>query len=236
MANARYVVRVPDLENGPQLLRSPIPTDWLDSILADTDVKSAGEEGRVSVSITKSDADVLVRGHLEVTIQVPCARTLDPAVYRLKPEVFLLLSPARRVPHAKATTRSASSKKKRPERPEKPSKTKGRGAWEEDPELSGDEAALDTYNGEEVTLDNFFREFILLEVPMVPLREDLRDESFAARPPHPGGQEVAGSGGAQVPSLTGVDSGPTERGSEPKPLDPRLSPLASLKARLEKKE
>ena len=55
---------------------------------------------------------------------------------------------------------------------------------------------------------------------MVPLREDLRNAPFEANPPLPGA------------------SASSEQGSEgtEKPLDPRLSPLAALKAKLEKKE
>jgi len=79
----------------------------------------------------------------------------------------------------------------------------------DDPELSDDEAASDTYQGEEVVLDGFFREFILLEIPPYPRRSDLpsAEESLSSRPL------------ADPPA-------------EAKPVDPRLLPLLGLANRL----
>lgn len=208
MSSARFVVRIPDLESGPKLVRAPIPPEWLDEILEDTEVRHAGSAGELSISATKNDADVLIRGKLTVTIQVPCARTLDPAIYKLAPEIFLLLTPSKRARDERGGTRKSSRK------PDNRGKAKpgkgGQGAWDADPELSDEHAATDTYSGDEIVLDPFLREFILLEVPMVPLREDLRDSNFEATPPLPEIQERGG--------------------------DPRFSPLALLKDRLEKKD
>jgi uncharacterized metal-binding protein YceD (DUF177 family) len=135
---------------------------------------------------------------------VPCSRTLDPARYPIVGEVFLLLSPK----HSHGSKQLQLHKKKG-----RQGKSEGRGKGrhgveENDRLLSEEDAATDHYEGEEVVLDDFLREFILLEVPMVPLREDLRSAPFEANPSPP----------------------------EQRPLDPRLSPLAELKARLEKKE
>jgi uncharacterized metal-binding protein YceD (DUF177 family) len=225
MVSARFVLRIPDLESGPKLVRSPIPPEWIDEILEDTEVRHAGGPGELSLNATKNGPDVLIRGNLTVKVQVPCARTLDPAIYELKPEIFLLLSPGRRgadkaraekVRPDKAGTDRPRADKNRAEpvkRAENRTKTKGgrtSGAWDADPELTEEGAATDTYFGDDITLDKFLREFILLEVPMVPLREDLRDSDFEARPRLPESQERA--------------------------ADPRLSPLALLKERLEKKD
>jgi uncharacterized protein len=238
MTSARYVLRIPDLESGPKILRVPIPPEWIDEILEDTEVRHAAGPGELSVSATKNGADVLVRGHIAVTVQVPCSRTLEPAIYTLKPELFLLLTPRRshekgRV-HSKRSLRAkAHADKAHPGLaqagpaelgkakggPEKAKggteKAKGKGpkghsAWDADPELSDEDAATDTYSGDEIVLDPFLREFILLEVPMVPLREDLRDSNFEARPPLPENLERTG--------------------------DPRLSPLGLLKELLQKKD
>lgn len=200
--NPRYVVRVADLESGPQLIRAPIAPEWLDERLADTEVRSTGEPGEVSISVTKNGPDLLVRGSLRVPIQVPCARTLDPALYELKPEVFLLLTPApKRSSHGRHREGRGQSQEATK------NKARGKGDWSADPELSGEDAASDTYEGEEVALDGFFREFILLEVPMVPVRMDLREGSFEASSPLP----------------------ENSKGMSP-------SPFALLRERLEKKE
>jgi uncharacterized metal-binding protein YceD (DUF177 family) len=225
MVSARFIIRIPDLESGPKIVRAPIPPEWLDEILEDTEVRHAGGPGELSLSATKSGQDVLIRGNLTVTVQVPCARTLDPAIYELKPDIFLLLSPARRGAEGGRAERArparAGGDRARPEKgrsePVKPAETRakskgtrGTGGWESDPELTDEGAATDTYSGDDLVLDKFLREFILLEVPMVPLREDLRDSDFEARPRLPESQERA--------------------------ADPRLSPLALLKDRLEKKD
>jgi uncharacterized metal-binding protein YceD (DUF177 family) len=78
--------------------------------------------------------------------------------------------------------------------------------------LNDEEAGKDSYEGHEIALDELVREFLILELPMFPRRSDLPTDGAAANPPLP------------------VDSQP--RG--PVPLDPRLSPLAELKSRLEK--
>ena len=79
----------------------------------------------------------------------------------------------------------------------------------DDPELSLEEAASDTFKGEEIVLDGFFREFILLEIPPYPRRSDLpsSEESLSSRP-------LAAPPG------------------EAKPVDPRLLPLLGLANRL----
>jgi hypothetical protein len=90
---------------------------------------------------------------------------------------------------------------------------KGDGRWEETPVLSEETAGQDTYDGHEIALDGFVREFLLLELPMFPRRSDLPTDGSAANPPLPAGSQAGGE----------------------KPLDPRLSPLAELKSRLEQK-
>ena len=62
---------------------------------------------------------------------------------------------------------------------------------------------------------------------MVPLREDLRDGSMEGSRALPEDQMVNGSGEKGEESSS--DEGE-------KPIDPRLSPLAEIKARLENKE
>jgi uncharacterized metal-binding protein YceD (DUF177 family) len=179
--------------------------------------------------LTKNGVEVLVQGHLDLTVSVPCARTLDPAIYRLRPEVFLMLSPAgggdpggraSRHHRDRSDRRGGKTEKKTEKKSEKnPAKKSG---WDKDPELSDEYAASDTYSGDQIVLDDFLREFILLEIPMLPLREDLRGVPFEANPPLP-------AAGASVQDASVADSGEA-------PLDPRLSPLRDLKARLEKKE
>ena len=233
------MVPVRDLDDGPKTLRQEISDAWLVQQLSDTDVAPAGNgDGHLDVTLTKNGRDVLVRGRLAVTIQVPCARTLDPAVYRVTPEVFLLLGPKTASETsgsgARGGRKGAEAVRAAGKAVAKDARSGGRGAsrtpdggagkasggkggsetWDDDGLLDEGDAARDTYSGDQVVLDDFLREFILLEIPMVPLREDLRKAPFEATPSPPGSPSA------------GV----------PEELDPRLSPLIALKARLEKKE
>lgn len=203
-------------------MSGPLTSEWVRKLLQDTEVEPAGEaDGRLEVTLTKNGVEVLVQGYLDLTVSVPCARTLDPAIYRLRPEVFLMLSPAGGGdPSGRSMGRSRHRAERRTKKSDKKSDKKG--GWEKDPELSDEDAASDTYNGDQIVLDDFLREFILLEIPMLPLREDLRGVPFEANPPLP-------AAGASVQDASVAESGEA-------PLDPRLSPLRDLKARLEKKE
>jgi uncharacterized metal-binding protein YceD (DUF177 family) len=218
VANKNFCVGLHELEDGPRELTSPISPEWLDRILEGTDVQHGSDvPGHLEVVLTKNGSEVLVQGTMDVTVSVPCARTLDAAIYRLRPEVFLLLSPKGGVDPPR---RSRTDRKRRDSRAKSSKKDS---SWDADEELTGEEAARDTYSGEQVVLDEFLREFILLEIPMRPLREDLRDVPFEANPPLPGAQRT--------------NSGNSSNGEgEHDSLDPRLSPLRALKARLENKE
>lgn len=241
MTSPLVSIAVRDLESGHKILRSPVPSSWLQSILQDTELTPWGStEGEISLTLSKNGREILVRGRLDVTVSLPCSRTLDPAVYRLQPEIFLMLHPSHEKPSGggrkRAGARSLSSAgpavahKKTGSNQGKSAKTGASGkksSWEDDPELLEEDAFSDTYSGDTLLLDPFLREFILLEVPMVPLREDLRSSGDEASPSPPGGLTALG-----LP-----DSPHSVESSEgKKPLDPRLSPLAELKARLEKQK
>ena len=204
MAESEFVVPLADLESGPKHLASTISEAWLRHAFADTEATAVGP-GKLDVELSKNGREVLVRGRAEVDVTVPCVVTLDPLPFKLEPEILLLLSPG---PGESPGGRKAKAPPKE-RRDAKPSGKKGKRAkaWAEEPELSTHEAAADTFSGDEVVLDGFLREFILLELPMYPRRSDL---------PSPG--EAA------------IGPGPQPEG--PQPLDPRLSPLAELAKRL----
>ncbi len=142
---------------------------------------------------------------------MPCARTLDPVDISITPEIFLLLEPRGLTPPG-----PPSRKGPRPGRVAPKTGRSGRTAerdlagWSNDPTLGEAESARDTYAGDQVVLDSFLREFILLELPMVPLRSDLRSVEDAA------------IGGAL--SATAVPEEPA--------VDARLAPLAAIASRL----
>jgi uncharacterized metal-binding protein YceD (DUF177 family) len=196
MSQGLFVVPLPDLERGPREVTWTLTEAWLGRTFEGSDATPRGE-GRAEVKLTKQGRQVLVQGKVLADVTVPDARSLEPIELRLEPELFLLLSPAPEKAEAKP------GKKRRGPRPEQ-GKKRGSGGWPEDPELTTETAGADTYQGEQVVLDEYFREFLLLDLPMV-VRKDLNSEPAPAIAPPP---------------------------AEARPLDPRLAPLAEIADRL----
>ena len=212
MTKAAFVVPVADLERAPRTVTFTLDDAWLRQALEGTEA-TPREAGTVTVELTKSGKDVMVRGRLQAALSMPCVVTLDPLDIDLSPEIFLMLAPAASDPSGKAAKKRApASKDQAPE---------GRGAAsrkrhaaedeEEGEELEATAAARDTFEGSQIELDPFFREFLLLDLPMFPRRSDL-------------------------PSTEGPAIGPRlvepESGEQEPAIDPRLQPLAALRSRL----
>ena len=201
-----------DLEYGDKEIEEDIPLEWLRTTFQNTEATPSSQPGRLEVTVSKSGKDIMVRGSARASVSLPCARTLDPVAYDLRAEIFLMLTPGKVAPATKPRKHEEKSATKKPAAPQNAKKKKR----EEERELSEDEAAEDVYDGETVVLDTFVREFLVLELPMFPLREDLRAEATPAIERDP---EPAQSG--------------TEKGEV---LDPRLAPLAAIASRLRQKK
>ncbi len=205
------VIPVADLEDGPHSVRFDLSEAWLRAALEGTEAEASGP-GSLEVELLKDGKQVMVRGHADVVVVMPCVRTLAPVNVSLRPEIFLMLSEALRADSARHRERKARRRKGRLHTAPAAAKAakKGHRPWLDDPVLSDEAAAHDTYDSEKVVLDGFVREFILLDLPMSPTVSDLPPEDKAAIPPAPASDEQ------------GQDS----------PLDPRLAPLAAIAKRL----
>lgn len=215
MHQPQFIVRLADLERGKRQYDWALPTDWLTWAFEGTEA-SIGAPGRLVFEASKTSRQVIIRGKAEAAVTMPCVRTLDPVPVSLSSEVFLVLRPAAPA-HEGTSPAAVSAKKKRsvpvdPAKREQPSSVKL--SRRPESELSDDEAAEDTYQRDSIALDEFVREFLVLELPMMPLRSDLRS---GERPAIPGAPEPP-DGGASSPTV-----------------DPRLLPLAALASRLKKK-
>jgi uncharacterized metal-binding protein YceD (DUF177 family) len=180
----------------------------------------------VTVELTKQGHEVMVRGHAEFGATLPCVVTLDPVDFDLRPEIFLMLKPG---PTERRGAEGPGPKKRRPrpgglggagappnsktlapplDKHAAPRRKKRPSAEEGEAELADDETPRDTFLGDEIVLDDFVREFLLLELPLYPRRPDLPspEESIVSRP-------LAGPTGEQS-------------------IDPRLAPLAKIAERL----
>ena len=75
---------------GPHPLVVDVPTSWMAEILTDTDAV-IGAPARVALDLTfhggGGGGGVLVRGTVEVALQVPCARCLEAAMVRSRAEI-----------------------------------------------------------------------------------------------------------------------------------------------------
>jgi uncharacterized metal-binding protein YceD (DUF177 family) len=201
-----FVLPVADLERGPQKVNWAIPEGWLREVLSESSATPRGD-GKLLLELSKNGQEVVVRGGAHVSIEMPCVVTLDPLPLELEPDIFLMLAPS---PSARAATRPGRVRGgANGERAGRDRGKKDVGGWASDPELSPNAAAEDTYDGEKIVLDEFLREFILLELPMYPRRSDLPSEETAA---------------IRAPS---EDREPTAA-----PVDPRLLPLAAIASRL----
>ncbi len=228
-ARPELVIPVADLERGPKDVEFQLSEAWLAHALEDSGA-TALQAGRLTAHVSRNGADVLVRGQLEVQLVMPCVITLDPVPVDVRTEILLMLSPQAGapsdLPNRSSGRRRATTRPERdpadPADPAKPLRnppSKGsRGAktadspWADTPTLEDETAGRDTFDGHQIVLDDFAREFLILELPMFPRRSDLPTEPSPANPPLPAGSPE----------------------DEPSPIDPRLSPLAELKSRLEK--
>lgn len=205
MEKPLFVLPAADLERGPKKVNWAIPEGWLRGVLSESDATPRGD-GELSLELSKNGLEVMARGQAQVTVEMPCVVTLDPVPLKLEPEIFLLLQPS---PTARAAARPARARGGAGGERQGRGRQKDGGGWEVDPELSPATAAQDTYDGEKIVLDDFLREFILLELPMYPRRSDLPSEETPA---------------IRAPSVVAEPS--------PAPVDPRLLPLAELASRL----
>jgi uncharacterized metal-binding protein YceD (DUF177 family) len=199
VSKASFIVPLSDLEWGPKQVSFEVGEPWLRRTLEGTQAAVRSGPGRLDVELTKNGREVMVRGRVRCELSMPCVVSLEPVEVDVNAEIFLLLSPAGPRPPARGAARNAGQR------------AKGQSGWAKDPELSDHDAARDTYEGSEVVLDDFVREFILLELPLFPRRSDLPlSESLAIHP---------------APEADRSDTR----------VDPRLLPLAELKSRLGQK-
>jgi uncharacterized protein len=145
-----FVVPIHDLDAAGREHTFTVPVAWLRGALEGCEVQPAGSEGKLSVLLTKTGPDVLVNGSVDVDLVVPCARCLDPVHLGPRIGISVVLMPAAQ--EHKAPGGGHRSGKRSPPG-----------------EFSAEDADVDTYEGEEVTLDRFVREAILLESPIFPL-------------------------------------------------------------------
>ena len=184
-----FVVPAADIDATGLDFNAALPVAWLEASLA-VEGLHALEEGSVTTRLSRSGrTSIVVRGKVAAKVTLPCARCLDPAAFDVTGELGLLLqqrTPQKPSPKAKAGAAKAGDATK-PAAPKPPSRARGSASGKGSAmnlgeyEFSDEEAQEDEYDGENVVLDPFIREAILLELPNFPLcKEDCPGISTAA--------------------------------------------------------
>jgi len=196
-----FVIPIHDLDLAGRSVRFPITPVWLRGALEGCEAQPAGSTGQIDVHLTKTGNEVLVQGQIDAAFVIPCARCLDPVEIRPHIELSLLLHPA-------AGASGPGRRNGQGAAPAAKGAIKPKG--DDETELLDEEADTDTYEGDEVVLDRFVREAILLESPIFPLCSE------ACEGIRPASDSALGSEGAVT--------------------DPRLLPLLELAKRRKLKE
>ena len=210
MSKAQFIVYAADIERGARTVTFTLDEAWLRRTLEDTEATPRGP-GSATVELSKSGKDIMIRGKAEVALSMPCVVTLDALDIDISPEIFLMLSPAPSEPGGKAGRKArAGAKEGEPVVAKSAPRKRDRAEEDDEGELLDERAAArDVFDGSQIELDSFFREFILLELPLFPRRSDL---------PSSEGPAIG------APPVTSEGQEPT--------IDPRLQPLAALRSRL----
>jgi uncharacterized protein len=146
MARHEFEIPVHNLDAGGRPFEFPVRAAWLRGALEETDVAPGGTDGTLSVRGSTSGTDVVIDGHLHVTLTVPCARCTEPAPVEVDQPLQLLFVPKGRI--------------------------RGSKGMNDEYEFAADEAEVLTYEDNLVILDDAVRDEVLLAIPMIPLCRD----------------------------------------------------------------
>lgn len=231
-----FVYGIKELENSDLQLHEALGEEWFAHALEDTDIE--GVSGEFDATLTLSARDVVVRGTVRARVRMACARCLNDATYDLHCELALLLQPdgankqrgmrglqgvdgdggaddRYTATEAHGAKLSRGKGRKATDDATKPAAKQGkrgkRDANDDDDGwvIGAEDAEIDSYSGNQVVLDGFLREAILLEIPIFPLCSEA----------------CPGIGGGALQAAGHAD-GKAD-------IDPRLAPLLNLKAKSE---
>jgi uncharacterized protein len=161
MAHHEFSIPVGDLDAAGKQFVFAVRAGWMRGALEGHEATTAGRDGELDVRASKSGNDVIVHGTLKAELSVPCARCLEPVRVAIDHPVSVLMVAG---PHSR------------------------RGKGNEEHELTAEEADTLPYDGETVVLDDFVRDELVLETPMIPLcREDCPGIRAVPQPSESGG-------------------------------------------------
>ena len=139
-----FTIKTMDLDAGGKDYRLTVRAPWLRGILEGHEATATTRDGALEVRASKSGADVVVHGTMDVTVNVPCARCLEPFDTEIHSDISVLYVPGSKLKDAGPTG---------------------------EVEYTLEDAEADTlpFDGETVVLDDLVRDELLLGIPMIPL-------------------------------------------------------------------
>ena len=178
MTTHEFAVPFSSLDAGGSSFDFVIRPAWVRGAVEDCNIAATEREGRLTVRLSASGRDVVAVGKLDADLVVPCARCLAPAKVTIEHEFSVMFVPDANAPR-----------------------------HDDDEEIvASEEADTLPYDGETVVLDDFVRDELLLETPMIPLCSEAC----------PGMSPSLASDGSEAPSPKDT-------------VDPRLLPLLRWK-------
>ena len=135
-----FEIRLVDLDAAGRELKFDVTPTWLNTALEDHEAKTTGTAGAFVLRASKSGDDVVVSGHLEVPLRIPCARCLKEYDFLVSKHVSALAVP-------------------------KSSLEEHLGEYE----FTAEDADTIPYAGEFLVLDELVHDELVLESPMIPL-------------------------------------------------------------------
>ena len=147
MSAHEFTIKTMDLDAGGKDFRFVVRAPWVRGELEGHEATSTDRDGTLAVRASKSGPDVVIRGTLDASLRVPCARCLEPFELEMHADLSVLYVPGAKV--------------KDPENPAEVEYT-----------LEDGEADTLPYDGETVILDGLVHDELLLGAPMIPLCSD----------------------------------------------------------------
>jgi uncharacterized protein len=161
MSAHEFTIPAADLDAGGKEFQFTIKPSWTRGVLEGHEADATEKEGELQIRASKSGADVVVHGRMDLELQVPCARCLEPFSLPIHADLTVIYAVAARLKSPDAGT-------------------------DEEYEFSADEADTLPFDGDTVVLDELVKDELLLEVPMIPLCS----EACPGMSPAPGSNPV----------------------------------------------
>jgi uncharacterized protein len=133
-------ISIGDLDAGGRAYRFPLRHAWLLGVLEGNEAQPTGADGLFTVRVSKSGDDVAAVGKIAATLSAPCARCQEPATFTVAADFSVLFVPASAIADPRG-----------------------------DYEFSAGESDLIAYVGDELVFDDFVRDELVLETPMISL-------------------------------------------------------------------